>query len=132
MCACLDAFVNLRACAILVVGVSGSLPIHGIGTASFLTLDSTGKECILRIHNCLLCHHSREDESFNLINVSQLLKTKQSTVSFTHTQSHITLRHKRRKHDIVLNLIHDDGLYALDLVPIQAKDQNMILLYRLM
>ncbi len=54
MCSCVEAFSTLRPCAILVVGVSGSLPIHGIGTANFVVKDSHGKEHIWKIHNCLL------------------------------------------------------------------------------
>ena len=44
ICSCSDAFQNIRACAIVVIGVAGSLPIHGIGTASFLVVDSKGGE----------------------------------------------------------------------------------------
>jgi hypothetical protein len=51
----------LRPCAVLVVGVSGSLPIHGIGTANFIVRDSNGNERIWRIHNCLLSHRSDGD-----------------------------------------------------------------------
>ncbi len=40
MCSCVDAFDELRACAIVVVGVAGSLPIHGIGTAILRVTDS--------------------------------------------------------------------------------------------
>jgi hypothetical protein len=36
MCACSEAFHTLRARAILVVGVAGSMPVHGIGTACFI------------------------------------------------------------------------------------------------
>ncbi len=49
MCSCADAFAEIRACAVVVVGVAGSLPIHGVGTACFLVLDSLGEE---RILNC--------------------------------------------------------------------------------
>jgi hypothetical protein len=44
MCSCVDAFFGLKACAIVVVGVSGSLPIHSFGTASFLAMDSDGQQ----------------------------------------------------------------------------------------
>jgi hypothetical protein len=67
MCSCLQAFSVLRSCAILVVGVSGSLPIHGIGTANFIVKDSCGVECIWSIHNCLLCHKVDGEEEFNLM-----------------------------------------------------------------
>jgi hypothetical protein len=36
MCSCSKAFVSIRPCAIIVVGVAGSMPVHGIGTALFL------------------------------------------------------------------------------------------------
>ena len=34
LCSCPDAFLDLRPCAIEVVGVSGSLPVFGVGTAN--------------------------------------------------------------------------------------------------
>jgi hypothetical protein len=55
MCACSESFHSLRACAVLVVGVAGTMPVHGIGTAYFVDVVA-GKEHILRIHNCLFCH----------------------------------------------------------------------------
>jgi hypothetical protein len=36
MSACSEAFLSLRPCAILVVGVAGSMPAHGIGPVSLL------------------------------------------------------------------------------------------------
>jgi hypothetical protein len=36
--------------------VSGSLPVHGIGTANFIVQDDFGIERIWSLHNCLLCH----------------------------------------------------------------------------
>ncbi len=42
MCSCVDAFLVIRSCAIIVVGVAGSIPIHGVGTACFLVADSMG------------------------------------------------------------------------------------------
>jgi hypothetical protein len=80
MCSCADAFSNLRSCAIVVVGVAGSLPIHSFGTASFIAVDSSGEQRIIRIHNCLLSQNLGEDDNFNLISVSQVLKTALSTV----------------------------------------------------
>ena len=87
MCSCLEAFSSLRPCAILVVGVSGSLPVHGIGTANFLVKNSDGMECIWRIHNCLLCHKASEEEQFNLISVSQILRTGNNAVTFGNERS---------------------------------------------
>jgi hypothetical protein len=76
MYSCMEAFSELRSCAILVVGFSRSLPAHGIGTANFIVHDDHGVECIWSIQNCLLCHSSPGEDSFNLISVSQVLRTK--------------------------------------------------------
>ena len=81
MSSCVDAFSDLRSCAIVVVGVAGRMPIHGVGTASFLAMDSSGMERIVRINNCLLCQITEESDNFNLISVSQLLKTTVNSVS---------------------------------------------------
>ncbi len=54
LCSCSDAFLNLRACAIQVIDISGSLPIFGVGTALFVIASAQGKEAVLLIHNCLL------------------------------------------------------------------------------
>ena len=124
MCSCLEAFSAIRACAIVVVGVSGSLPIHGVGTAIFLAVDSLGEEIVLRIHNCLLCTSTTDAETFNLISVSQLLSTKRSSVCFQSEHSTISLSHHRRKIAVILNLIPDDGLYALDVQPMSSRDQK--------
>jgi hypothetical protein len=122
MCSCVDAFDKLRACAIVVVGVAGNMPIHGIGTALFLVTDSLGEETIIRIHDCLLCTNVKDEETFNLISVSQMMKIKQSAVSFSADIAAITLKHHRRKQGIVLNLDPDDGLYAISVKPISSRD----------
>ena len=75
MSACSEAFHTLRPCAILVVGVAGSMPAHGIGTACFVA-SAGGKEQIIKIHNCLLCHG---EDKFNLLSVSQTLRSRAST-----------------------------------------------------
>ena len=122
MCSCLEAFSSLRPCAILVVGVSGSLPVHGIGTANFLVKNSDGMECIWKIHNCLLCHKASEEEQFNLISVSQILRTGNNAVTFGNERSTITVQHPKRKGDHVFPLVPDDGLYAITCVPICDTD----------
>jgi hypothetical protein len=91
MCSCVEAFSTVRPCAILVVGVSGSLRIHGIGTASFVVKDSRGKEHIWKIHNCLLSHRSDGEEEFNLVSVSQILRTRTNMVSFGVDIKRLTL-----------------------------------------
>ena len=78
MCACSEAFHTLRPCAILIVGVAGSMPAHGIGTACFVVRQGD-KECIIRIHNCLLCHG---EDKFNLLSVSQVLLTKKNEITY--------------------------------------------------
>jgi hypothetical protein len=124
MCSCLEAFSAIKACAIIVVGVSGSLPIHGVDTALFLAVDSLGEKIVLRIHNCLLCTSTTDAETFNLISVSQLLSIKRSSVCFQSDHSTISLSHHRRKTKVILNLIPDEGLYALDVQPMSSQDEK--------
>ena len=121
MCSCIDAFANLQPCAIVVVGVAGSLPVHSFGTASFLTVDSSGEQCIIQIHNCLLCEKEDKDE-FNLMSVSQVLKTALSTVQFNITRSTLSVKHDKRRQPIQFELIPDDGLYAMDVFPLNVSD----------
>jgi hypothetical protein len=56
---------KMEACHLELVGVSGSLTIHGQGTAIFLAT-SGDDEVVLRIHNCLFSFGE-----FNLLSVSQ-------------------------------------------------------------
>ena len=79
MSSCSEAFVTLRPCAIIVVGVAGSMPVHGIGTAMF-TVSIGDRDVILTVFNCLFCHG--EDEGFNLLSVSQILRTKTNSIQF--------------------------------------------------
>ena len=88
MCSCSEAFHNLRACAVLIVGVAGSMPAHGIGTACFI-IKVDGKEHILRIQNCLFCHG---EDNFNLISVSQMLRTRTNEIIFNSDNSRMALR----------------------------------------
>jgi hypothetical protein len=88
MCACSEAFHTLRACAILVAGVAGSMPVHGIGTACFI-LQQGDTEVILRVHNCLLCHG---EDSYNLLSVSQVLRTRKSAVIFSADEPRLELQ----------------------------------------
>ena len=122
MCSCIGAFSCLRPCAILVVGVSGSLPVHGVGTANFLVADSDGVERIWRIHNCLLCHKIEGEEDFNLLSVSQLLRTKMTNISFGNESSSMTLKSKKRGEDYVFPFKPVDGLYSVSCVPISEND----------
>ena len=122
MCSCVDAFSDMRSCAIVVIGVAGSLPIHSIGTASFIAVDSLGEQRIIRIHNCLLCQSSEDKDDFNLISVSQVLKTALSTVQFNITHSALTVKHGKKQQSTHFELMPDDGLYAMDVFPINASD----------
>ena len=107
MSSCSEAFIDLRPCAILVVGVAGSMPIHGIGTALFL-LTLGDREVLLRLHNCLLCHG---EESFNLLSVSQMLRSGNISVLFNNTRASIEI--KQGGTSTTLPLTEVDGLYEL-------------------
>jgi hypothetical protein len=130
MCSCMEAFSEVRSCAILVIGVSGSLPVHGIGTANFVVKDNDGFEQIWSIHNCLLCHRENGEESFNLISVSQMLRTKQIKVSFGADLSEVMISTKKKK-EICFPLVPDDGLYSLNFGPISWNDSRFESLTRL-
>ena len=118
MCACSEAFHQLRACAILVVGVAGSMPAHGIGTAWFV-IKVNGIEQIMAIHNCLLCHG---EDRFNLISVSQMLRTRQNEVTFSAEDSRIQLKNGNRS--TIFELKEQEGLYELEVSPLYAGDDR--------
>ncbi len=40
LCSNVDAFISLKACAIHIIGVSGTLPVFGFGTAMFTVQDA--------------------------------------------------------------------------------------------
>ena len=79
MCSCPDAFLSLRPCAIEVIGVSGSLPIFGVGTAMFVLTASQDLPIVALIHDCLLSQGS----PFNLLSVSQLQAAGLNSVNFS-------------------------------------------------
>ena len=106
MSSCSEAFITLRPCAIIVVGVAGSMPVHGIGTAMF-RVSFGASEVILTVFNCLLCHG--EDEGFNLLSVSQILRTKTNSITFCEGNSGIQIKKDGLEHRIPLKEI--DGLY---------------------
>jgi hypothetical protein len=117
---CSGAFSFLQPCAIVVVGVAGSMPVHGMGTASFVTSVGGDQEVILVIHNCLLCH----GEVFNLLSVSQLLRTTSNSVVFSGGNSKIHLnQHDENKHQ-TLSLTEEDGPYSISMQPISANDKR--------
>jgi hypothetical protein len=121
MSACSEAFHSLRPCAILVVGVAGSMPAHGIGTACFVaTVD--GKEYIVRIHNCLLCHG---EDKFNLLSVSQTLRTRRNTITFSADESRVHVKGSDNMKDVNMNLKENEGLYELSLLPLYMDDPRL-------
>ena len=78
----------MRPCCVMIVGVAGSMPAHGIGTAIFVVKVS-GKEHVLKVHNCLYCHG---EECFNLISVSQLLRAGKNKVIFSQDESQVIIQ----------------------------------------
>jgi hypothetical protein len=72
---CSTAFQTLEPCTLEVVGVAGSLPIFGRGTAIFVLSLRRGEEILVRIHNCLYSFGE-----FNLISVSQMLTLPQNSL----------------------------------------------------
>ena len=121
MCSCSGAFHSLRACAVLVVGVAGSMPVHGIGTAMFLVTVGD-KDYLLCVHNCLFCHG---EDCFNLISVSQMLRSGQNKIIFSQCESMIL------HGDVSIGLQEVDGLYELKLVPLYVDDDRIGSLPRL-
>jgi hypothetical protein len=85
---CSEAFHTLHVCAVLIIGVGGSMPAHGVGTACFIGI-SHGIEYILEIHNSLLCHG---EDGFNLLSVSQLLRDPANAVAFRSNASQLEIR----------------------------------------
>jgi hypothetical protein len=124
LCSCPDAFLNLAACAIHVVGVSGSLPIFGVGTAVFVVSGSAGTQAVLLIHNCLLS----QGGSFNLVSVSQLLAAGNNSVSFGNDAPSISLSSSSGR--LRLPLTIQDGLYNFCAQPIHLNDVRYVTLPR--
>ena len=85
MTSCSEAFSHLHACVVLIIGVGGSMPAHGVGTANFIGV-TDGLEYIVTIHNCLLCHG---EDGFNLLSVSQILRQPLNSVVFRSVSSHL-------------------------------------------
>jgi hypothetical protein len=125
MCACSEAFHNLRPCAILIVGVAGSMPAHGIGTACFIVRRNE-KEYIIRIHNCLLCHG---EDRFNLLSVSQVLRTRKNEIIFSADDSRLEIHDdKDEGMKTIFGLIENEGLYEMNVPPLYVDDIRMGLL----
>ena len=126
MCSYSEAFHSLRACAVLVVGVAGTMPIHSMGTACFIvTVD--GIEHILEVHNCLLCHG---EDDFNLLSVSQLLRDGQNEVVFSKDASRLVIKGSAGS-STSIDLKENEGLYELRVSPLCIGDDRKVLLPRL-
>jgi hypothetical protein len=118
MCSCPDAFLSLRVCAIEVVGVSGSLPIFGIGTAMFVVRTDADLLIVGLIHECLLIQES----PFNLLSVSQFQAADQNSVNFSLGSP--SLSAKSSGGYATIPLLLDDGLYSSLAEPIHPSDDR--------
>jgi hypothetical protein len=101
-----------------VVGVAGSMPVHGIGTAMFLIRVGV-KDVVLKIFNCLLCHG---EEGFNLLSVSQMIRNKQNSLTFG---AHSGLQIMQNGQVVNIPLNENDGLFEIVGRPINAKDKRL-------
>jgi hypothetical protein len=127
LCSCSSAFLTMEACHLQVVGVTGRLSIHGLGTAVFL-VSVDGREALLRIHNCL---HSFGE--FNLLSVSQLKLVPGNSIDFSLVNPMLKLSTGQlvssnedfiahRNQTLEVPLVMDAGLYSLVLEPISPSD----------
>ena len=121
MTSCSEAFHSLDACAVLIVGVGGSMPAHGIGTACFMGF-SNGIEYILQIHNCLLCHG---EDGFNLLSVSQILRDPANSVVFRSNASHLEIQGMHANESARFALQENEGLYDIKLWPLFRDDYRL-------
>jgi hypothetical protein len=126
---CSTAFLTLEPCQIEVVGVVGSLPIFGIGTALFALSMQGGEEVLLRVHNCLYSFGE-----FNLLSVSQMQTLPRNSLELSIRSPNLRLYAseidgenqtlKSRKRFIDIPLVLDEGLYALHVKPISPDDSR--------
>ncbi len=114
MTSCSEAFLTLQACAVLIVGVSGSMPAHGIGTARFIGTGD-GIEYVLQIHNCLLCYG---EDGFNLLSVSQILRDSANAIVFRSEASYLECQRSNESGLIRFGLQENEGFYDLRLRPL--------------
>jgi hypothetical protein len=118
MCSCPDAFLSLRPCAIEVIGVSGSLPIFGIGSAMLVLTTSTNRFVVGLVHDCLLCQGS----PFNLLSVSQFQASGRNSVNFSVASPSLSLTSAGGQ--AVFPLVLEDGLYSFLAEPIHPNDDR--------
>ena len=118
MCSCPDAFLSLRSCAVEVVGVSGSMPVFGIGTVVFVIRTSTGLPVVAMLHDCLLSQGS----SFNLLSVSQFQSSGLNSVDFVVGSPHLCVTTATAS--TLFPLVLHDGLYNFSAEPILPNDDR--------
>ncbi len=124
---CSNAFLTLEPCHIEVVGIAGSLPIFGIGTAVFALTLKGGTEILVRIHNCLYSFGE-----FSLLSVSQMRTIRRNLLDLSLHAPRIRLHssvedngdNKKKFVDIPLEI--DDGLYAIAMEPISSDDSRYL------
>ncbi len=117
---CSEAFHNLQACAVMIIGVGGSMPAHGIETANFIGVND-GIEYIVTIHNCLLCHG---EDGFNLLSVSQIIRQPLNSVVFRSNASHLEIQVSEEM-TTRFELRENEGLYEMKLSPLYMDDWRM-------
>jgi hypothetical protein len=130
---CSTAFMTLEPCALEVVGVAGSLPIFGRGTAIFGLKLKGREEILVRIHNCLYSFGE-----FNLISVSQMQTIESNTLELSLAAPQMRLYgetigvellpSKCKRPFVDIPLVMDDGLYCLQLDPISSDDPRLLTL----
>ena len=113
MTSCSEAFQTIQACAVLIVGVGGSMPAHGMGTACFIGM-AEGIEYAITIHNCLLCHG---EDGYNLLSVSQLLREPLNAVVFRSGDSYLEIQGTTK-----FELRENEGLYEMRVAPLYHDD----------
>ncbi len=116
LCSNVDAFISLQACAIQVIGVSGTLPVFGVGTAMFTVQDAVGQAAIILVNNCLLTPGG----TFNLLSVSQLQESGVNLASFDLTSPLLILRSTIGQ--FLLPMVLTDGLYSFSAAPLHIND----------
>ena len=98
------------------------MPAHGIGTACFVVRQGD-KECIIRIHNCLLCHG---EDKFNLLSVSQVLRTKKNEIIFSSDNSRLEIQDGNEiGAKQIFGLKESEGLYEMTVSPLYVDDLRL-------
>jgi hypothetical protein len=80
---------------------------------------AAGIPSISAIHNCLLCHG---ETTFNLLSVSQMLRSTDNSIIFKSGESKIKFRHNNKEQDI--DLKEEDGLYGISMQPLSISDKR--------